>query len=766
MERYLSNPNVDKTVVNVIQVYEGGTGGTTVEEAQKNLDILDKSQVNVPGGLAISTGDGLFGDRFEGGVGDTPMIDGPSFVRTNQTNRFFITNYDINTDYEVSSSMGGISREGDILIFKSGPDVGVATIRVNNLEVKLDIYLAIINMPFIISPVSGKDDIDSKVKITTSQFITGEVGTFHESTDWQLSTTVTMDNIFKSVEKDRTYLTNWEVSGLQENVTYYIRFRYHDNIGNKSSWSEVTQFKTRQTFSPRVLSTWSDGVTFSTKAAGGGGTTGSVATPSITYPTAGTTVDASPFTVTSSSFSSTVSGDSHGSSDWEISSNSSFSTIVKSSYSVSGVLTSWQTGGLENGKTYYARVKHFGSTGSQSEWSSPISFTTTSIQVPGGNGVVSFSLPSNFVTESLPSKTNNSLIGILKSLATYRDIVTILKVNQDGTFTTNNIYAGAGLDAWDRPIGGAAGKVITSLYNADDSKYIAMFTVSDYQGEYGRVTYPYLMSNSTEAASFLYTGWQEYIIGGTVAASKDFSTIAKSREVALIDQSTGYYTGGQWTVTVGKLQVADNGARSYIKEADIVAPSGHVPTAFGMWINLSPDGNTLLVMAGYNFIYMHSRTNGSWSFVEKIQLPGAASNFDFSDDGGVLTVGSNGSFEAWVYTKKNGSWNNLQKLIHVGDVTTKKSYSTISSDGTLVTVNSFERYSKFYIYKRLADGEWGEIKVIDDQIPANGVSNERSRGLHSLSRDGKTVIYYQDGYNVTGSNGVVAEFTPVLKLAY
>ena len=40
MERYLSNPNVDKTVVNTIQVYEGGTGGTTVKEAQDNLDIL------------------------------------------------------------------------------------------------------------------------------------------------------------------------------------------------------------------------------------------------------------------------------------------------------------------------------------------------------------------------------------------------------------------------------------------------------------------------------------------------------------------------------------------------------------------------------------------------------------------------------------------------------------------------------------------------------------------------------------------------------
>lgn len=349
MERYLSNPNVDKTVVNVIQVYEGGTGGTTVEEAQKNLDILDKSQVNVPGGLAISTGDGLFGDRFEGGFGDTPMIEGPAFVRTNQTNRFFITNYDIKTDYEISSSMGSISREGDILIFKSGPDVGVALIKVNNLEVKLDIYMAIINMPFILTPDSGRKDINSKVEITTSQFITQEENTRHFATDWQLSTTVTMDNIFKSVEKDRTYLTNWMVEGLQENITYYIRFRYHDNVGNKSSWSEITQFTTRVSFAPQR--------------------------PTIVLPAIAAKEIRSDVNVVGTDFK-TFEVATHVSTDWQISTSSVFAGLIAESEEDEVNLRVWPVKDLKPKTLYYVRVRYKDNKGRKSDWSLVSRFTT------------------------------------------------------------------------------------------------------------------------------------------------------------------------------------------------------------------------------------------------------------------------------------------------------------------------------------------------------------------------------------------------------
>lgn len=349
MERYLSNPNVDKTVVNTIQVYEGGTGGTTVKEAQDNLDILDKITVGAPNGLAIMPTNGLFGGSIEGGVSDTPMIDGPSYVRTNQTNKFFITNYDIKTDYLLSTDMGSITREEDYLVFKSGPDVGVATIRVNNLEVKLDIFLALINMPNITYPASGDDTINSKVEVKTTEFITGEVNTFHAYTDWELSTTVTMDNIFKSVEKSANFLTNWKVEGLQENVTYYIRFRYWDNVGNKSSWSEITQFKTRQRFTPQ--------------------------TPVIEIPANGTKELRADVSFTTSDFF-TYEEATHVSSDWQVSTSSVFAGLIEESQADEVDLTTWSIGGLSTNTLYYVRVRHTDNKGRTSDWSLPSRFTT------------------------------------------------------------------------------------------------------------------------------------------------------------------------------------------------------------------------------------------------------------------------------------------------------------------------------------------------------------------------------------------------------
>ena len=51
MKRQLTNPNKDTTIVNTLQVYEGGTAATTVAQAQINLDILPASTLGQPNGL-------------------------------------------------------------------------------------------------------------------------------------------------------------------------------------------------------------------------------------------------------------------------------------------------------------------------------------------------------------------------------------------------------------------------------------------------------------------------------------------------------------------------------------------------------------------------------------------------------------------------------------------------------------------------------------------------------------------------------------------
>lgn len=97
--------------------------------------------------------------------------------------------------------------------------------------------------------------------------------------------------------------------------------------------------------------------------------------PTIVYPTNGTTRVSSSVTLESSQFS--IDGSfTHTNSDWEVSKNNTFSTLVASSYnSVLNKLV-FNIVELEEDTTYYARVRHTGSNGIKSLWSDVSTFTT------------------------------------------------------------------------------------------------------------------------------------------------------------------------------------------------------------------------------------------------------------------------------------------------------------------------------------------------------------------------------------------------------
>lgn len=110
----------------------------------------------------------------------------------------------------------------------------------------------------------------------------------------------------------------------------------------------------------------------------------SIATPSITYPSQGqTNVEVAP-TLAGSSFATVPIGqDTHQSSQWQISSDSGFSTIIYDS----GVTTTSKTSvvvpasTLSLGTVYYSRVRYTGAIIGASAWSSTRTFTTSSRSV-------------------------------------------------------------------------------------------------------------------------------------------------------------------------------------------------------------------------------------------------------------------------------------------------------------------------------------------------------------------------------------------------
>lgn len=99
--------------------------------------------------------------------------------------------------------------------------------------------------------------------------------------------------------------------------------------------------------------------------------------PSILAPIAGSSLYNETYTSISSPFVM-IGGltDTHAGSQWQLSDDPTFTTVIKSSTLVPADKTSWQITDLRENKVYYVRVRYNGTTLGYSEWSNTVSFTT------------------------------------------------------------------------------------------------------------------------------------------------------------------------------------------------------------------------------------------------------------------------------------------------------------------------------------------------------------------------------------------------------
>lgn len=130
-----------------------------------------------------------------------------------------------------------------------------------------------------------------------------------------------------------------------------------------------------------------------------------VAQPTNTSPTTGAADQSGPtLALTASAFEWVGLTDTHASSDWELATDSGFTTIVDSSYADTTNKTTW-TADVVISSTYYWRVRYIGASGRVSAWSAPTSFSTKAnfggmIGTAGaqgfGVGVYNGTLPAGF----------------------------------------------------------------------------------------------------------------------------------------------------------------------------------------------------------------------------------------------------------------------------------------------------------------------------------------------------------------------------------
>jgi len=164
-----------------------------------------------------------------------------------------------------------------------------------------------------------------------------------------------------------------------------------------------------------------------------------VVKPSITYPTNGTST-----TVTvqySSSAFTTINGmDTHASTQWQLSTNSTFTNIVKDitgtvawdGYTGDGTwLNRWNISGLTRGVTYYARIRYKGGEADYSPWSDTVGILVVKLTNPvvtyppngsGGHGTQVTFYSSGFATQ-LGNDTHKSSHWELATDANFANVV-------------------------------------------------------------------------------------------------------------------------------------------------------------------------------------------------------------------------------------------------------------------------------------------------------------------------------------------------------
>ncbi len=218
------------------------------------------------------------------------------------------------------------------------------------------------NKPSNTSPIDGATSVNLAPVLQSSPFSDPGAGTTHRASQWQITATSGdyTSPVFDS-GTDTLNLTQRTVplSTLTYSTTYYWRVRYQNNYEAWSDWSDETSFTTLASQPPSQ--------------------------PSNTSPSDGASGVSLTPTLQSSAFSDPDFGDTHGASQWQISTTAGdYSSPVFDSgtdtSNLTGIDVHW--GNLEPSETYYWRVRHQDSSGTWSEWSPETSFITKNMAVP------------------------------------------------------------------------------------------------------------------------------------------------------------------------------------------------------------------------------------------------------------------------------------------------------------------------------------------------------------------------------------------------
>jgi hypothetical protein len=348
MARRLQGPRVN-IARQVVPISKGGTGTDNLPDASENLKLVTTSMVNQNDGvIGLDATGKVPSSRFA--LNNRVSIDGMLAVIAGQSLVLQITDFDSFKNYVITASHGTVTRNGAVITYQSPNTVQPVTLTINGKVYNISVQLAAPLQPSITSPVANAAIVTTSYLLTGSVFSQFGDSSTHATSDWQVATDSDFSTIVANSIDNAVNLTSYSVTGLVDGLTYYARVRYKASNGNYSQYSDTAIFSVAV---PTPI------------------------TPTITSPLNNAISVALSPTLTSSVFGALADGSTHASSTWEISTNPSFTNIVKSVVNSVTDRTSWNTSGLASTTIHYARVRYTSSNGKTSANSPIILFTTT-----------------------------------------------------------------------------------------------------------------------------------------------------------------------------------------------------------------------------------------------------------------------------------------------------------------------------------------------------------------------------------------------------
>ena len=238
---------------NCLPVDKGGTGSSNIVNAAKNLKLITNAMKNIPNGVIGINDNGLIdpsvlppGLSFDSSIN----ITGPLSLAINQVQTYTITDYDINTTYNLAAISGSVSRSGSTITYTAPGTTGSSGFTLNGKTFAIAIGSLLPTTPSITSPSTGSTGMLSSVSFTGTAFSMLAGSDTHEGSDWQIATDAGFTSIVAQVTDSSTNKTTWSVGSLLPNTTYYVRVRYKGTLYGYSSWSSTINFTTKSVFTP------------------------------------------------------------------------------------------------------------------------------------------------------------------------------------------------------------------------------------------------------------------------------------------------------------------------------------------------------------------------------------------------------------------------------------------------------------------------------------------------------------------------------------